>query len=124
MIVGELTDNYVDPAVARQMARKLQEQERSGAYATMTDGNDFADTLTRELRTVSHDNHLFVAYSRSTFPEGNVAAVPGPAEIARYQSNQKHDNCSFSELRILPRNIGYLKSPIALSPAQRNSQTI
>jgi hypothetical protein len=117
MIAGELIDNYVDPDVAGQMVHSLREQERSGAYATITDGNDFADTLTDDLRTVSHDGHLFVAYSPSTSPEGNVAAVPGPAEIARYRFSQKRDNCSFSELRILPRNIGYLKFNEFANPA-------
>jgi hypothetical protein len=109
LIESELTDIYVDPAVAVQMVNKLQEQVQAGAYAKITDGNEFADTLTRDLRAVSHDGHLFVAYSPSTSPEGNVAAVPGPAEIARYRSNQVRNNCSFSEVRILPRNVGYLK---------------
>ena len=105
----DLTADYIDPAVADRMVNKLRENQASGAYKALTDGDEFADALTQELRTVSHDGHLFVAYSPALSPDGNAAAVPGPAEITKYRGAQKRDNCSFSEIRILPRNIGYLK---------------
>jgi len=124
ILTEELAADYVDPTVARQMVRELREQEQSGAYQAMTDGNEFADTLTRELRSISHDGHLFVAYSPAVSPEGNAAAVPGPAEIARYRAARKRDNCSFSEARILPRNIGYLKFNEFADPGECGSTVV
>ena len=109
LLEEEIAADYIDPTVALQMADKLRSEERSGAYQAITDGNEFAGVLTRQLRSVSNDDHLFVAYSPALSPEGNVAAVPGPAEIARYRGAQTRDNCFFSEVRNLARNVGYLK---------------
>ena len=109
LLAEELSDDYVKPMVALQMVSRLRKEDTSGAYKTVTDGNEFAGILTQDLQSISHDAHLFVAYSPAVSPEGNAGAVPGPAEIARYRGAQKRDNCSFSEARILPRNIGYLK---------------
>lgn len=117
-LTEELAADYVDPAVALQMVKKLAEQEQSRAYRSMTDGNVFASALTDDLRSISNDGHLFVAYSPAVSPHGNAAAIPGPAEIARYRAAQKRDNCSFSEVRILPRNIGYLKFNEFADPGQ------
>ena len=109
LLEEELSSDYINPKVAIQIVDKLRSEEGSGAYQTITDGNEFAGALTQQLRSISHDGHLFVAYSPAVSREGNAAAVPGPAEIARYRGVQKRDNCSFSEVRILPRNVGYLK---------------
>ncbi len=109
LLEEEFSADYINPMVAVQMADKLRSEERSGAYQAITDGNEFAGVLTEQLRSISHDGHLFVAYSPALSPEGNAAAVPGPAKIARYRGAQKRDNCSFSEVRILPRNVGYVK---------------
>jgi hypothetical protein len=80
--------------MALLLVDKLQEEERSGAYRAITDGNEFASLLTQQLGSVSHDGHLFVAYSPAVSLGGNAAEIPGPAEIARYRGAQKRGNFS------------------------------
>ncbi len=121
LLEEELFDDYIDSKMAAQMAEKLRQEERAGGYQLRTDGNELAGVLTQQLRSISHDDHLFVAYSPAISPEGNAAAVPGPAEIARYRGAQKRDNCSFSEVRILPRNVGYLKFDEFADPGECGS---
>lgn len=117
LLQEELSMDYIDPKLALLMVDELQRQEGSGAYKAITDGNEFAGLLTKQLRSVSHDGHLFVAYSPAVSPEGNASVVPGPAEVARYRGVQKRDNCSFTDARVLPRNIGYLKLNEFADPA-------
>lgn len=117
LLQEELSADYIDPKLALLMVDELQRKERSGAYQPIIDGNEFAALLTQQLRSVSNDGHLFVAYSPAVSPDGNASAVPGPAEVARYRGVQKRDNCSFSDARVLPRNIGYLKLNEFADPA-------
>ncbi len=108
-----LTDYYVYPDVAAQMTEAIRNHQRNGDYSSMVDGNDFADALTRDLRAVSHDQHLFVGYNPFTLPQqpGSSAGPgqPNPAEQERFRSMMEHQNCTFSKLQILDHNIGYLK---------------
>ena len=117
-VEADLLSDYIDPEAARLMVKKLQAKLQSGAYDAISDGDQFAATLTTDLASIIHDGHLFIAYSPAVSPEGNAAAVPGPAEIAMYRGTQKRDNCSFSEVRVLPRNVGYLKFDEFADPEQ------
>jgi C-terminal processing protease CtpA/Prc len=80
---------------------------------TITDGNDFADAVSRDLRAASHDHHLFVTYKPFTLP-GQPGSVPGPyepspAEQTRFRTKLERQNCTFSKLEVLNHNIGYMK---------------
>jgi C-terminal processing protease CtpA/Prc len=79
----------------------------------MTDGNDFADALSRDLGAVSHDRHLFVNYNPYTLPEQAGASsgphMPSPAEEGQFRKMLEQQNCTFSKLEILNHNIGYIK---------------
>ena len=112
-ISANLTEYYVYPDVAAKMIAAVQEHEKKGDYNSITDGNEFADALTRDLRAVSNDRHLFVAYNPYTSPEqpGSSSGPhePSPAEQARFRSMMEQQNCTFSKLEILDHNIGYIK---------------
>ncbi len=90
-----------------------------GDYNNITDGNEFAEALTHDLREVSHDKHLFVDYAPFKMPaekEGAAPPKPSPEELARWRTELEHDNCSFSKVEILPHNIGYIKFGEFASP--------
>lgn len=123
----QLTEHYVYPDVATKMIQSVHEHQEHGDYNSITDGNEFADALSRDLRSVSHDQHLFVGYDPYLTPE--VAGFPtgphepSPAEQARFRTMLEHQNCTFSKLEILNHNIGYIKFD-AFPPAEFCGPTV
>ena len=71
------------------MIEAVNEHQKKGDYNSITDGNDFAEALTRDLRAVSHDQHLFVAYNPFTLPDQADSSSgphePSPAKQARFR---------------------------------------
>jgi hypothetical protein len=61
-ISERLTEYYVYPDVAAKMIQAMRDHEKHGDYNSIVDGNEFADALSRHLKAVSHDQHLFVGY--------------------------------------------------------------
>lgn len=112
-ISSKLTEYYVYPDVAAKMVEAIQDHQKKGDYNSITDGNDFADALTRDLLAVSHDKHLGVRYNPFTSP-GQSGPSSGPhepssAEQAQFRKMLEQQNCTFSKLEILNHNIGYIK---------------
>jgi len=112
-ISTKLTEYYVYPDVAAKMIEAVQEHQKKGDYNSITDGNEFADALTRDLRAVSNDRHLFVGYNPFTSPEqpGSSSGPhePSPAEQVQFRAMLEQQNCTFSKVEILNHNIGYVK---------------
>jgi len=105
--IANVKAHYVDRDVAQKVAQALRAHEKNGDDNAATDGRDFADLLTRQMRDVSHDMHLMMVYSESKIPDRRPE--PTPDELVHYRNAMKQDNCTFETLRILPHNIGYLR---------------
>ena len=101
-----LTDFYVDPDLAKKMSDEIQRRLQSGEYENVSDGYEFADKLTSDLRNVSHDKHLRVDFSPFKMPPPHP---PTAEDEARFHQQMEHDNCAFEKVEILPGNIGYIK---------------
>lgn len=117
MIAGvetDLTSTYVDLPVAERMNAAVTAHQRAGDFNSITDPDAFASRLTDDLRAVSHDRHLGVDFS--PFPQSTEQAKPSPADIARDRTDTLLGNCAFTDARIRPNNIGYLKFDAFLSP--------
>jgi hypothetical protein len=109
-ISKQLTDHYVYPDVAAKMVQAVRDHQAHGDYNSITDGNEFAGVLMRDLRAVSHDGHFFVGYNPYIMPgDSSGPHTPSPADEARFRAELEHDNCSFSKVEILSHNIGYVK---------------
>jgi hypothetical protein len=112
-ISDRLTDYYVYPDVAAKMGQAIHDHQKHGDYSSIVDGNEFADALARDLRAVSHDQHLHVSYDPFTLPDQSGSSAgpsqPSPAEEARFRSMLERQNCTFSKLEVLDHNIGYIK---------------
>jgi len=112
-ISQKLTEYYVYPDVAAKMIQAIRDHQKHGDYSSMTDGNEFADALARDLRAISHDQHLHVSYDPFTLPEQSSSSAgrsqPSPAEQARFRSMLERQNCTFSKIEILSHNVGYIK---------------
>ena len=98
---------YVDAEIGQKVADALLAHQRSGEDNDVTDGRTFADLLTRQMRDVSHDRHLVVAYSQEILPEHR--AEPTPESNARYKKWLEENHCLFETVEVLPHAIGYLK---------------
>ena len=120
-IAAKFTEFYVYPEVGQKMIQALRDHQQRGDYSALTSGMEFAAALREDLLAVSHDHHIFVDYSPFT-PDANPPSdddkprAPSPADIARETAQLQKDNCAFSKVEILPRNIGYLKFNAFLDP--------
>jgi retinol-binding protein 3 len=101
-----LKEYYVEPTVAQQMTDALKAHEAKGDYVAISDGDVFAERLTKDLQDVSHDKHLRVEFSPFKVPP---ETEPTPEDDARFHQQMEHDNCMFDKVEILPNNIGYVK---------------
>lgn len=109
----KLTDYYVYPDVAAKMVQAIHDHQKHGDYSSISNGDEFADALTTDLRSVSHDRHLHVSYDpfigpAESSPSGGPRR-PDPAEEALFRSTLERENCTFSKLEVLDHNIGYIK---------------
>ena len=105
--IANLTKYYIYPDIAQKMADALLAHEKRGDDDAATDGEVFADLLTRQMRDVSHDRSVMMVCSTVTEPENPPA--PSLEDISRYRKEMEENNCGFEKVKILPHNIGYLK---------------
>lgn len=103
---ANLKQYYFDRKVAQETADALLAHEKSGDD-TVTEGQDFADLLTRQMQGASHDMHLSMEYSRDRLPEHPPEDTP--ESLARYRKAMERENCMFRKVEILHNGIGYLK---------------
>jgi retinol-binding protein 3 len=112
-INAELEEFYIDVALAKQMRDALERHSKAGEYESITDGDAFAAQLTKDLRAVSHDRHLNVAFSPFKVPEPQT---PSADDTARMREGMKRSNCTFEKVEVLSGNIGYVKFNAFMNP--------
>jgi hypothetical protein len=106
-VIVNLKQHYIFPDVAQKMADAILARQNRGDDNEVTDGETFANQLTRQMRDVSHDMHLELVYSQDPLPQHPIGETPETR--ARYREAMEQSNCTFEKVEILPRNIGYLK---------------
>ncbi len=104
---GRLKEYYVEPLIAQKMADALATNLRKGDYEAITEGDAFAERLTKDLQAVSHDKHLRVGFNPFKMPLPR--AKPSPEDEVRFHEQMERDNCAFNKVEIRPNNIGYIK---------------
>ncbi len=104
--IGELLEErYIFLDKAREMRAYLD--ENGAKYCAIVAVNDFAKTLTADLRSISRDMHLHVDYNPVAAAELAVAPVEDdlPPSVLKQMANE---NYGFQRLDWLPGGIGYL----------------
>jgi retinol-binding protein 3 len=106
-LVSFLDRNYVFADKAKPIGASIRKQFRSGAYDKITDPEELATALTRDLLSASNDKHLRVRFGPEQIAmlradTGDGKARPEDIRFARDQ------NFGFYKLERLPGNIGYL----------------
>ena len=105
---ANLKQHYFDHAVSQEMANALLAHAKNGDDNAVQTGAELAALLTKQMREVSHDQHLEVVYSRSILPS-NPSMTMSAEALARYRQAMEQSNCTFEKVEVLPHNIGYLK---------------
>jgi hypothetical protein len=99
-MVARLSATYVDPDAARSIAQKIGERRRYHAYDDVQNPADFAEAVTRDLRSVNGDLHLGLHY---------VTDAMTPARPASPFGDPREVNYGLGRAEILDGNVGYLE---------------
>ncbi|MEE9394846.1 MAG: two-component regulator propeller domain-containing protein [Planctomycetota bacterium] len=105
--VGELLEEfYVFPKVAQQCKEYLQAQLAAGAFDKVVSPLAFAESLTKTLRSISHDKHMLVRVR----PPARAQMQRDDPEAARLRrlDEMRRRNFGFERVEHLDGNIGYI----------------
>jgi hypothetical protein len=108
-VLRRLDEGYVFPQKAAEMARAVRARAKRGAYDQIVRAQAFADTLTRDLRTVSHDRHLEVAYQSRSVRDEVPDAEPSAEERREREAFGRRINYGLERVERLNGNVGYLE---------------
>jgi len=112
---AKLDSAYVFPEKAAQMVKLIKGNLLSGKYKNISDPDDFAQRLTEDLQSISHDLHLNVRYDpeQAILIKKDTLKDKLPVDLLkRWQST----NYGFVKIEYLPGNIGYLDLRVFADP--------
>jgi len=103
-----LGDNYVFPEVAEKMAALLNQKMSDGEYDAIYEPQVYAQQLTSDLQSISHDLHLRVNFAPQQVTRmREMAAAPDDEDAnEEWMANQRFGNFGFQEVKFLEGNIG------------------
>jgi hypothetical protein len=108
-VSAALNRTYVFPDVARQMDEFVRAQMADGAYDELDTVAEFAQALTRDLRSISNDRHLGVMYASPAIV-ARMSAERDEEEVERERlENYARTNFNFKQVELLEGNVGYLR---------------
>src|SRR5215203_3877023 len=107
-LLAELDDSYVFPETAKKMASDIRARVDNKEYDNISSSQKFAEKLTADLQSVSHDLHLRVRYSFDPIPERKEKREPTAEEKANFNRFNRQVNYNFEKLERLQGNIGYI----------------
>ncbi len=102
-----LLDNYIFLDKAQAMGKFVREQYKKGAYKAITSRREFAQRLTEDLRSISHDLHLGVSFVGDGMIEDILASHDSLAPNPWYEEMRASNN-GFKKIEVLDGNVGYL----------------
>jgi len=106
-ISNKLMSSYVFPETAKKMSDFIRNNIKKGDYNSINKPDEFANRLTEDLLSISHDKHISVNYNpRRIIAQKTVEDSLN--YLNQYINNLKRSNFGFKELKILDGNIGYL----------------
>ncbi|WP_078030876.1 S41 family peptidase [Massilia sp. KIM] len=118
-----IEQRYVFPDVGREIAARLRERQRSGAYDGIASASRLTQVLSQEMQALSKDRHLRVVYSDEPVLVRRAQAASTPEEAARQLEALRARNFGVERIERLPLNIGYLALD-GFAPAQQSAETI
>mgnify|MGYP000383267497 FL=1 len=107
-VTKDLSENYVFPDLAKKMSADINSRFAKGEYAKLLSANQFANTLTKNLRAISKDKHLRVRFSEREIPIRQTRTKPTEDEQKRYVAQLKQRNFGFEKVERMQGNVGYI----------------
>jgi len=107
-ILTAIDEIYVFPEVATEMGELVRKNLAEGKYDDLANVMVFADRLTEDLRSISHDLHLHVDWMPPR-PQRQGQELSDDEMEARFLANGQRDNFGFHEIKMLPGNVAYIK---------------
>ncbi|MBC8121058.1 MAG: S41 family peptidase [Gemmatimonadaceae bacterium] len=101
-------DHYVFPEVAQEAEESIRLRLQRKEYDGITSAKALAETMTTDLRAVTHDVHAKVLYSSIPLPQ-HEQSEPTPAQMEQYQRDAAVENFGFEKVERLSGNVGYLE---------------
>jgi hypothetical protein len=78
-VAGFLEEMYVDPKIGKQLAEHLRSRQKEGAFDNCSAPAALADAVTRAMREVADDKHLYLRYGLDSGGMGGVRRIEHPA---------------------------------------------
>jgi retinol-binding protein 3 len=103
-LIESVEGMYVSPDTAAMITAHLRARAAAGAYDALTDRGALAEVLTRDLRAVNRDGHLYVRDATSG-PVAGGAGVPAAPPV----SDEGPAALGFTRVERLPGNVGYIE---------------
>ncbi|WP_432711037.1 S41 family peptidase [Pedobacter sp.] len=117
--IGNLImSNHVVKKDRQQIVDLFNFKIKSGKYYAINDPDNFAKTVSADLREISNDGHLYIEYSGNASRTSDNNKLWEKEELKR----EKLLNYGFREVQILENNIGYIKIVEFMHP-KRSMQT-
>ncbi|TSE03679.1 S41 family peptidase [Aquimarina algiphila] len=118
-IIPELiTSNYVNKEKGKQIALQFQTEINSGKYFKIKHPDTLASLLTKDLKRISKDGHMYVNHLAKTSKK--------TTKITDWEAEEKaleiKLNFGFTAIQILENNTGYIKIVEFMHP-KRSMQT-
>jgi len=106
-----LARHYVFVEKRQPYRKEMLARLKSGRYDTLSSWPSFRQYLTKEMREISRDKHLYLLYNPAPEPQPQPGTDRrSPEEIDRASEAQAaKNNFGFERVEIMPGNVGYLK---------------
>ena len=101
-----ISKNYVLKEKRDEFTTKFVKEVKSKKYLSITNPDSLAKTLTKDLREISNDKHLYVKYYKSGIKKKEF---DWDAWEREERILEKKQNFGFTEVKVLQDNIGYIK---------------
>ncbi len=105
-----VSEQYIDKDLAVKTITYLSDNSRKGIYDRIDDPVIFANRITEDLISVSHDKHFRLVFSPAWVADSRKAVTKEEKDelLNRDLADWKKNNFGFKEMKILDGNIGYL----------------
>ncbi len=108
-IAALIRDNYVFPDQGNQIADKLLVKAAEGALKPATNWSEFSAAITKLLKTISKDGHMYAGINARIVKE--LKGLPVTSE--EQSDNMPHDENGFNygihNVAVFPGNLGYIR---------------